>query len=489
MDGLKLNDRPKAEALILAAQKAGFYAKLGLVTSYQSGALETDHHQRPSKHRYSRSYYDDFNDYHDNENELAENGTMGEIYDEYIEIEHWMQEGVPPVRNIHLEERDLIAAITLNDGEPIEKEAEGYTGNAGMEMQYWYHYGAVFLWSKKHHYHMLVNLKPANKLEWIDYYNKNWSSIEVSEKALIKKLVETGLYEDNLRRESDYSPLVDWLITLNDEKYLQETAKISLVECFALISVENWSKLFETYQTDNFKEIFATVAKKGKIRDTNHLLTILKALLLHNDTHETFVINQIDQIPSYLLTLQLSEQKEKAITKAILKNILDLDSYKTADSSWIKNTTHSFTRVLNREFVNTVLVSVVLESGNPSRLAKQIMTICKEDLRSRIENKPQPPADWSRPVPQTNNKVWAILKPFLESPDEQTFNYKKIQADRTEMENAIRHVIIDLKMETIKKGSPHILRITKTEAAYQIKLSKWMSDVALLKETEISRFN
>jgi predicted 2-oxoglutarate/Fe(II)-dependent dioxygenase YbiX len=123
MEALKLNDRPKAEALILAAQKAGFYAKLGLVTSYQSGALEEDYKQRSSKYNRSRSYYDD--DEYDNDDELAKNGTMGEIYDEYIEIEHWMQDGIPPLRNIQLKEKDLIAAITLNEDEPIEKEAEG----------------------------------------------------------------------------------------------------------------------------------------------------------------------------------------------------------------------------------------------------------------------------------------------------------------------------------------------------------------------------
>jgi len=46
MESLKLNDRPKAEALLLAAQKAGFYAKLGLVTSYQAGELEMEHSSR-----------------------------------------------------------------------------------------------------------------------------------------------------------------------------------------------------------------------------------------------------------------------------------------------------------------------------------------------------------------------------------------------------------------------------------------------------------
>ena len=37
-DALKLNDRAKAEALLLAAKQAGYYGKLCLVTSYLAGA-------------------------------------------------------------------------------------------------------------------------------------------------------------------------------------------------------------------------------------------------------------------------------------------------------------------------------------------------------------------------------------------------------------------------------------------------------------------
>ena len=49
------------------------------------------------------------------------------------------------------------------------------------------------------------------------------------------------------------------------------------------------------------------------------------------------------------------------------------------------------------------------------------------------------------------------------------------------MEYAIKSVTIDLKMETIRKGSPHTLRLTKTQAAYERSLKKWEVDVELLK--------
>jgi len=50
------------------------------------------------------------------------------------------------------------------------------------------------------------------------------------------------------------------------------------------------------------------------------------------------------------------------------------------------------------------------------------------------------------------------------------------------MERAIKQVTVDLKMETIRKGSPHTVRIIKTQADYESKLAEWKKDVALLKK-------
>lgn len=480
METLKLNDRPKAEALMLAAQKTGFYAKLGLVTSYQSGELEVDYDNISSRSRGRRPYYDDYDD-----DGLSENGTMGEVYDEHIEIEHWMKDGVPPLRNIQFEEQDLISAIKLNEGEPIEKEAEGYTGNAGMELQYWYHYGAVFLWPKKHQYTMLAGLSSGNKLEWIAYYTTHWDSIDATEKTLIKKLAEAGLDEGNFSNRSDYSPLADWLTQLNDEKYLAEKGATFLMDYFMLIAIENWLKLLKTYSSYCFEKIFTRAGGMGQSSIISHLLKILNELLEDTGNYKVFVMDQINQIPAYVNVLNLPCKGESAIAKDVLQNVFKLSRLKAEDSVWLKNTTEAFTRVLNRKYVNDVLVEVILESGEGLVLAKQILTFCKEDLVHRVHNKPLPPADWSRTLsktPANYNKVWAILTGFLQSPTQQVFEYQKAQAERSEMENAIRNVTIDIRMETIKKGSPHTLRLIKTQDAYKRDMAKWETDVVLLKK-------
>jgi hypothetical protein len=107
-----------------------------------------------------------------------------------------------------------------------------------------------------------------------------------------------------------------------------------------------------------------------------------------------------------------------------------------------------------------------------------------EYVEHRVNNKPQPPTDWSGQVPVTtgDKKQWQALKEFLESPHQQVFDYREKQQQRNEMEHAISHVVIDLRTETIRKGSPHTLRITKTQAAYHRQMKDWNEDVMLLEK-------
>ena len=97
-----------------------------------------------------------------------------------------------------------------------------------------------------------------------------------------------------------------------------------------------------------------------------------------------------------------------------------------------------------------------------------------------------PPQDWQREVPNTDQypKIWAILRPFLESPTQQVLDYRQIEADRKQMIQVIGSAAVDLKMETVKQGSPQILRLTKTQASYEQALQPWVDDVALLEVLE-----
>ncbi len=483
MEALKLNDRPKAEVLLLAAERASFYAKLGLITCYKIGELIEDNNSRKYRPRRRRWDDDDFND-----DQSIENGAMGEVFDERMEVEHWMAEGVPPLRDLQFEEEDLISVSKLNQDEPLEKNATEYTGNAGMEMEYWYHYGAVFLWPRKYHYDMLIDLPTSNKLEWIAYYNQQWSKLKITDIELIKKLTETVFNENEGGKELNFDSLAEWLINLNDEKYLFQKSGKVLESHFSGITAESWGKLLEKYPAAYFIEIFAAAGKMGKPKVFKHLLTVLNHLTASKKALSAFVMAQLTQIHAYLHVLNLAELSVKETVKDILRETLRLTRLVSPeDKTWFKKTSEAFTRELNRTFVNDVLVTVIIESDKKNILCHQIMEVCIEDLTSRIENKPQPPVNWSRPVPTITgyySKVWEVLSSFLQSPSQQIFDYQKGQADRNNMEHAIKSVTIDLRMETIRKGSPHTLRIIKTQQAYEKELAEWIKDVEVLNKSE-----
>ena len=52
------------------------------------------------------------------------------------------------------------------------------------------------------------------------------------------------------------------------------------------------------------------------------------------------------------------------------------------------------------------------------------------------------------------------------------------------METAIADAKLDLRTETIRKGSPHTLRLIKTQDAYEKQIGEWYEDVVLLEQVK-----
>ena len=172
--------------------------------------------------------------------------------------------------------------------------------------------------------------------------------------------------------------------------------------------------------------------------------------------------------------------------KSILKNTMRL-SNNVHEENWGNIILDNFSNpsFFTRTYANEVLIQTVLEEAKkttPSHFSAQLCNFCKRDLENRTFIKPLPPETWTRKVPESRyyQNQWNRLKDFLESPTRQILDFKAVKAERSAMEDAINNVTIDLKMETIKKGSPHTLRITKTQSAYKRKLKNWKKDVELL---------
>ncbi len=460
VDALKLNDRHKAEILLRAARQAGYYTKMCLVTSYLSG--------QPAS---GGGYYDD--DYDDDVDEDAE---MEEVYDDWLRIEHWADEETPPLRNITFAEEDLITSFELNDGDPIEKEATGYMGNYGPDLMHWYHYGAVMLWPKNAHFQLLSGQDNFNKLEWLNYYSGRYPLLDKKELAGVETLLST------IRLENDYSggypfyhAIVEWVLNSRNFNFFYGLELEPLQLLFKETYTANWVELAQAFPVENCEKLFDRVTTNVDLDVLGQLLRIIKALS-PTATFHPLIGKQIAALPQYISKPGITVNNE------VLRNLFILEKQFPQNESWMNEMCETLTLNRTRTYIHKVLAPEILALKDKTLFSRKIQSNVQEYLQQQANNKPQAPADWKRPVPETSSykTQWAMLKAFLESPTEQVFEYRKNQNERTELENAIRNVEIDLKTETIKKGSPHTLRITKTQAAYQKELKHWHEDVELL---------
>ncbi len=200
---LKHHDRPRAEALMEAAEAAGYFARLGLVTHYMMGQLEgADYYYGYGR----RPYYE--------EEKLGE-GTLGEVYEEYTTIEHWADEEAPGLGEALIREENILSELEMGQGKPIEQEEEGYTGNAGMTIEYWYHYGALILWPQKHHARLLESLSVSVRLQWLEYYLQHWNDAELKPQEYARQLLasfKVEVVEEEKRYEAvDFSAVSNFI--------------------------------------------------------------------------------------------------------------------------------------------------------------------------------------------------------------------------------------------------------------------------------------
>ena len=466
VDGLKLNDRPKAEVLLQAAKKSGCYAKMCLVTSYLSGM--------PA----------DYGGYYNYGDEGDEDAEMEEVFDESLYVEHWLENGIPALSNVSFEEDDLIASFALNDDEPIVKESTGYMGNYGPDLMHWYHYGAVMIWSPETNAQLLRQQNTASKLEWIAHFSKNLQQPSTDEISSVSHILATGFDDDHSGKEANYNAIADWIINRNDVSFFLSLDNRLINLYFTRIDAAHWLKLIDFFPSEVTEKIFALITTNITLPVVARLLSVLRVLLA-TEKYDHLVISQMKKLPDYVSSLFISPSKEEfPAISAALRDIFWVEKKIPQDESWTDSMTEIFSLPAERNYIHQVLAPQLLSVTERTRLAHKLLLACRKFLQERVNNQPQPPIDWSRQVPSTTSykAQWHLLKPFMESPKENVFDFRKNQSERSELENAIRNSVVDLKTETIKKGSPHTLRISKTQAAYHREKIKWEEDLELLNE-------
>ncbi|RMG69573.1 MAG: 2OG-Fe(II) oxygenase [Bacteroidetes bacterium] len=481
---LKLHDRFRAEALLKAAEKAGYMAHLGLMTHYMHGDLEGDY------------FYDTYS-------QSSGEGTMGdEIYEESLSVDYW-EPGYPNLGSLQLEPGQVISQKETGTGEPTEKEAEGYTGNAGMTIEYWYHYGAVVLWPRDMHQEILHGASIDVRLSWLRYELDRGTSPDtlLPELMAIRQRIETKLEHPFAfwERALDWVSLIDVLGVFSAHSSIIQQLTPILGKALPILSRDQVVAFFVQLPVTNVRAIMTAAGKTGEPASLVRLMEVIAAL--RADTRLKSTIQEVLQaLPDYLLQGQLQESKgsysgsptpRKTIKKCVIQS-LSLAPYAENDPAWVDAMTQALHQPQSQDqvFLEQCLLPALVDPALPQG---PLHAALKAQLISRFEQaageKPQPPANWSLEVPEGRNataqSVLTMLRSFLESPVDRVFHYQKNQQNRDLVANVLRNHAIDVRFETERKGRPHILKIIKARSAYDDALRDWQTNqnwLARLKE-------
>jgi 2OG-Fe(II) oxygenase superfamily len=296
---LKLNDRAKAIALLQAANETGLYANLCLVTATKEGSpLE-----------------------HDEDCEIID-----EIFDESICIEKWTDDGCPALGDFYLDDDHIIAPFNMDDDEPYEVENSGYMGNYGPDITYWYHYGAVAVWTEEQHKRILLDASDAIRIKWLDYYNTNRDKLKHKDLEMAGYLVQILSSHEDDKEKFDFGPVIDWLILENDKMQLHDLGYQLLERYFFKIKGEKWFELGQHYGIESINDLLNNHIKSWNQKRVKQVVAILHEFSEKRQFDE-FVSIQMALLPSYYFKMVTElRANDFPIDAKTLKKLAELET-------------------------------------------------------------------------------------------------------------------------------------------------------------------
>jgi hypothetical protein len=188
-DALKGVDRARASVLVAAARQSGYDASLAVVTYWEVGSGEpTGGYDYDSYERYYGHGEEEDDDGESEEDDGSEY-EMTEQIDASLVAGHFSDpEGKPlAFGQVPLLDTELVAEEPLHEGKPDREEFEGYTGNAGMTLERWYHRAAVMLWPAQRRFDVLCEAGVEAAVGGLEQMIREWQSAPEGEQPARKE--------------------------------------------------------------------------------------------------------------------------------------------------------------------------------------------------------------------------------------------------------------------------------------------------------------
>ncbi len=511
LKSLKGHDSTRARALLSAAADTGFSARLALVTRYQMGELDADISYR--RHR----RWDDDDDID------PKTATMGEVYDDILTIDHWRDawDRKLALGVYRIDEDDLLAHELLGKAEPDEKEAEGYTGNAGCTMEYWYRRAAVVLWPSEEEESILCRYNLSGACEALGTLSQQeqtgpgtpFHRLGTAVTArFVTDLKETTDYRSHATNSADpFCVVLRAIARIGSRDLLDRLLEGLAIIVWNVCDSTLWNELHKAFGAEAFAALDeALIQAKSKSYRTllfRRLDTLLRSK--HADGAAVRMAAELSRLTPPCFDNQAIGHSQRQApfeqARGEIRTILRADELFTS----IPDRRAALSFVLSDRSLDHVrhLLGPVLTEESIKSLAYEAASIAAEASSFAIESlaaecamKLDPYPDWSRPSPlqfQVQNSAAQLarfgsrqidldasafreLHHFLIDPDRKKHDFRYRQDIRRSLEDYIHKHYLDLDHVTVRTSSPHVLSCTKNNNSYHRSVTRRSEDGKLL---------
>jgi predicted 2-oxoglutarate/Fe(II)-dependent dioxygenase YbiX len=476
---LKKDDFDLAQKLHSAAEGLEMEAYLVLADIHESWDTDGD-------------YYDD---YRNRKTQTKEPKPTYMIVDETT-VSHFLDRKNKSSfsNSLYVDDKCILRNIGNNALTPAESDYEGWMGNYGNTLEYWYRRAGVILWHKEDRIRLIFEFDTTTAINELN------TAVKQNDLKFIKNSLKTIVEKDQrwFQKISDSHSNITSIIEICIAIDSSETAAMLLgphiFDLFKPEIIPVILKLLGHYKSDwmisllETKRISITNQRWGKTCTIDDLKFITTTLI---DCSEgitvchwltSFSLSQF--IDDVQLTIKYSNPKNRKVTnKKFLKSIEEI-----LGSALEIKTLENWEKLL--DFLATVLteidpVDIFKIIGNIKnridrlpKFKKKLMQLNKTIivfLKDRIKELEPIKNSWAvLEEPSCTCILCDELKLFLASATEKEKKWPIGEPKRRHVQDEIKNLCLSIKAETVREGSPHKLVLSKQDGliSQKVKLLK-----------------
>jgi hypothetical protein len=445
---------------------------------------------------------------------------MGEVFEDSLSINHWSDRDGQQVAlgEINLEQDEIVADRPCEDWDLSREEFEGFTGNAGMTLERWYHRAAIVLWPKKNHFRILCDAGTDAAIAGLQVKVRNLKRLPQAERQQehqacleFAKTIVTTWAPERFRYYSSYnSPQepkqVDRSLFL---LLLQELDAPELVVRFlaqvvcqdAEIQIDkSFPKFCKQHGWQTFADALSKVMEASATITISRNALLLETLCVVRDNDQDRIglcrrlaeqalagLEKIDSQPAKD-DWQVRALDRAAILSAFVKSFLSVDAAKPL-SRLVEHTLFATEQYdLTDVHLKTIFgleTWLSRQLSRPEKTVNRWLAHCRTELERRTAEAPQPPADFRRRSKLTCKCADCHeLRLFLDDPQEKVHRFPVNKERRQHLHQVIDGNHFDLTHVTTRSGRPFTLVCTKTTASHEAACKIYARDVQNLQRLQ-----